>query len=640
MIANIAAMVPAAVLALLLWSGAHELGRWLLSAARARPSDVWLARQATGVVTLTFVATALAAAGLLRWQLLAAGVLVPASAGLIRFVRAAGAAARSRTWLARRSHRPAAAARDAPALAIQPVWIPLFIPALLAVLLLADQTLVPVFHYDLLANYLGVAKEYLIAGNSAPLPHNIFSSLSLPLHALFTYPLALGELINRSPFLFGHGEVYAALQVLLLLLAAVPLDRIAIAGSVLPGRRERRLAVALTLLLWVSLPQTPLLVGLHSAEVVTTYLALVAVALALTSKGGSAADGIVTGALGGLLLAAKLQLVTIIAVCALYMAFRGRSRRCLTRFAAAAAVVMLLFQLRNWSAFGNPLFPYLGGSGAAAATARGLLATNAVSYHVTLSRTAANLFRFLTQQPETGITFAALAAAAFGRVRSGWLYAFALTPVLAISAITDNAYNALRWAQVGALLLLLIAAINLAPVVARSPLVRWATAVFLTAALLLAGGFTGGLLGLTRHLYEPRDVYLASEIPSYPVRRALVQEPGRALYLGEISAFYGARNGLLPSPQDHRFLDRYFGTTDPREIGHRLAADRIRWVALNRRTVRLNGDEAPWPGLPPKRAAALRAFLATQIVAATGSGITVYDVEPGITTRGSPPSPP
>jgi hypothetical protein len=329
--------------------------------------------------------------------------------------------------------------------------------------------------------------------------------------------------------------------------------------------------------LWLSMPQTLLMALLESADFLTTYLALAIAGVTVRAK--SRDDGLIVGALCGLLVAAKPQLA-VFGICAIVIVVSSLPRWRGLPAAAVAALLPALAMLRNLICFGSPLFPYHGGAPHHAEPARALLTENAIAPPDSVALLIDRVWRLATLQPETGITLLAVLLILFARVRSArfWLLSSAalLIPVLSSS----HAPTVLRWAQPGLILLLLAAAVNLIELSSSTRAIRWAATGFLMISLWLALNFLANTAGPFTHLTQGRDSFLSSQIPSYTVRHELVRRSGRVLWLGELFGYYGAVKGPIPAPQNGSSLEPILGSGPAEAIRERLRTRGVRWIYL------------------------------------------------------------
>ncbi|MFO7609213.1 MAG: hypothetical protein R6X35_08450, partial [Candidatus Krumholzibacteriia bacterium] len=489
--AEAGAFAAAALAVTLLWWGLALAGRGVARGLRLRLAQPELGHHVLGLAALYMTAWLLSGVGLFRPAVL--GVLV-LGAGL------AGA--------------PAGAARLGRALRLR-LPPPLLAVAAAAVFLaVVVLTATPVFHYDLTANYLGVARQYLLQGHLGPLPHDVHSGAPPLLHVLLAVLLALGEPLRTWGPILSDGHVYAVFLLSVLVLTARRLHRLA---QLLTVRAKDALPVAgFAFLLWVAMPQTMLLYALKSAELITTWLALTAAAWAL-EPGRRRGDSAALGVLLGLMLAAKLQLAPMAAAVAL-VAVAQRPRHV---FALGAGLIGALLPsvVRSVVVYGSPVYPFLAPDGPAGRSAALLLAENASqpTWHpmVILRRLAA----ILTLQPETGITAALTLPAALARPRRLGAALLVLLPAVAVAAASGAVVNGLRWLQPVLPLALVLAGAALARIDRR--LVSWGGGVAAVLSLLLASQLTGSLLGLTRHLRLSPPAWTASLDPVLPLRLGL-----------------------------------------------------------------------------------------------------------------------
>jgi hypothetical protein len=591
----------AALAGLFVWS-IHTVGRWLVRGLGLRVVDRQAAHLAAGLICYSIAGLSLGACGWCRWPVLAALAVLPGLVAIgtgIRRLRESLAG----LWA---EQRPDGAATL----------------ALLAIALVYLATAaVPSFHYDLLVNYLGVPKDYLIQGHLDGLDHNIHSSLSLVLHVLIGFVLALSEPLNRTEFLFGTASVWGALH---LIVIAATAHRLQVLATVLTrdAGRARRAGV-IAMMLWLSMPQTLLLALFENAEFLTTYLALCIAGVALRGEGRD--EALTVGALCGVMVAAKPQLA-VFGACAVVIAMLRSSAVRASLAAATAALLPALSMLRNWIVFGGPLFPYVGKTADHADAARALLSENAIALPDTPAASADRVWGLLTLQPETGITLLALVLVFLARVRSlrFWLLASValLVPLLASSQL----HNVLRWAQPGLVLLLLAAAVNLVDRVSWTRAVRWAVTGFLLTSLWLALGFLSSTIGSLPHVAQARDHFITQQIPDYAVRQDLMARPGGVLWLGQLYGYYGAAKGPIPAPQNGASIGRILGTGTAESIRQRLLARGVRWICLCQLHHATAPGSAYWSWLDDGRRQILGELLASLPVEHPRNGITIYDL--------------
>jgi hypothetical protein len=599
--------VALVVAALFVWS-VHTVGRWLAQPLGLEVSDQQAAYLAIGLSAYAVAGILLGAAGLYRWPLLVALAVAP---GLTALVRGAavhrGRAGKLRTALS--------------TLDLGPAWIAAGATA--AIYLAAAAA--PSFHYDLLVNYLGVPKDYLIQGSIAGLPHNIHSSLSLMLHVLIGYPLALSQLVNRTDFLFGTAAVWGALH--LIAIAACGHRLVRLASALTTEGRSARWAGWVALLLWLAMPQTLLLALLENAEFVTTYLAITVAGVTLAATRRD--DSLVVGALCGLMVASKPQTAAFAAAAVMIAVLRSRPMARAPAAVAAAVVLPLVAAIRNRIVYGGLLFPYRSGPGVDGDAARALMSENAVSLPAGAGELASRAWEVATLQPESGITLIAAALVLLGRVRRPGLWVLAAIALLTPVITSANTHNSLRWIQPGLLLVLLAALLNLAPVASRRSSVRWATTGFLVASLGLAVGFVVRTTGPFPHLLMTEQRFMATRIPTYEVRTAMMERPGRVLWIGELYGYYGAAKGPIAAPQDSAYFERYLGLRSAAAIRDRLNGDGIAWLSL----CRLHRATAPssgnWSWMTEQDVQTVGTLLSALPAEQPMAGVTVYRLTPG-----------
>jgi len=524
--------------------------------------------------------TMLGLVGALRWPLVAALALVPALVTAPRWARPGHLGGALAPWLAAIRAEPVAAAG-------------------LAALTAGYTALatLPVFHHDMVVNYLAVPKAYLLAGNAAPLPWNVFSSTSFALHGLLAFPVALNAVLPDGPFAFGWGTVYGAFHLI------VTVASVWVLGEILSRARPRPAALAvpgaaLGAILWLMMPQTALLGALKLVEMVTTFVALALVVEVVDLDRSTVQAGTAAGLLAGLLVAAKAQLGAFAALAAIVLVLRRRSLRPVVGFGLAALVVLLPQLGRNGIAYGAPLFPYLGGGGEPLQAAHDWMAINAVALPTGAAELGRRLAELVTLQPETGISVALLLLAVLAPVRATWLVAFGVVPVITLTVASGATYHVLRWGQASLVLLFGVAGMGLAALLARHRWLRFPAALILAVGALLATRFTCGTIGGCSQLLLPPEEVVARHIPSLPARQRLIELPeARVLYLGELDGCYGLENGILPSPHDGGPLLASLVAPDPDTTLRRLADAGIDVVTVDRAFDQILGPRAPWHAL-------------------------------------------
>jgi hypothetical protein len=390
-----------------------------------------------------------------------------------------------------------------------------------------------------------------------------------------------------------------------------------------PDAQQAAIATSAALVLWLAMPQTLLLGVLENAEFLTTYLGLNIALLTLTATRRD--DVLIIGALSGLMIAAKPQLA-LFALTALVLVPTTGSRWRRAAAIALAAALPMTSQFRNLIVFGGFLFPYVGGSGAAAQAAQALLAENAAALPGSLSDMAKRCWRLVTLQPETGISLLALPAILLGPVRRFRFWILTVVATLVPLVLSANTPNTLRWSQLGLVLLFLSAGLGLARVASKTRTVRWAAAAFGLAALWLAVSFTMATLGPIGFLTSGPEPVLEVMIPDYVVRRDLVQRPGRVLWMGELYGYYGARKGPIAAPQNGFAHAPLLGSGTPRELQDRLTAEGYRWICFNRRHRATGPESAHWEWLGPAQRQSIADLLSTLPANQPVNGVTVYDL--------------
>ncbi len=600
-------LLPASALAFVFVVSLLTVGRWIVVRLRLETSDTSAAHLAAGVTAYTAMGVLLGATESFRWPLLAGLAVAPAFAAAPRLIRSA-----TQKWPTLRNRRPTT-------LTIEPLEAVLGLLAVIYVVAAA----VPTFHYDLLVNYLGVPKDYLIQGNLGALAHNVHSSLSMPLHAFIAFELSLGELLSGSPFLFGWAPVWGALHLIVIAAIGDLIRRMAVALA--PDAQQAAFATPAALVLWLAMPQTLLLAVLENAEFLTTYLGLNIAFLTLTATRRD--DVVVVGALSGLMIAAKPQLALFALTALVLVPTNGSWRRKAAGIILAAALPMTT-QIRNLMVFGSFLYPYAGGTGAAAQAAQALLLENAAALPGSLTDMTRRCWRLVTLQPETGISLLALSAiflAPVQRLRFWILTAVATLVPLALSA---NTPNTLRWSQLGLVLLFLAAGLGLARVASKIRTTRWVAAALGLTAIWFAVSFTVATLGPIGFLTSGPEPVLKVMIPDYGVRRDLVQRPGRVLWMGELYGFYGARKGPIAAPQNGFSHGRLLGSGTPSELKDRLTAEGYGWICFNRRHRATGPESAHWEWLGTAQRESIAELLNSLPAIQPVDGVTVYDLEP------------
>jgi hypothetical protein len=596
--------LAAALAGFFLWS-VHSTGARIAAWLRLTATDDQATRLALGLTAYVLIGLALGAVGWYRWPVLVVCAVAPglvnARRGLARVRELFDATGRARFYCG----------------------IDLPYGTVLSALILGYVALAaaPSFHYDLLVNYLAVPKDYLLQGHLGSLPHNVHSSLSLALHVVVGFLLALSEPINRTDFLFGTAPVWGAFHLIAIVAIGHRLRALAVALS--PTRDCARRAGLLGLALWLTMPQTALLALLENAEFATTYLAVAIAGAVLTVKQRN--DPVVVGLLCGLLVAAKPQAAAFAGIAMVVAIARSSVAKAVTS-AAAAALLPTIAMIRNYWEYGSPLFPYLGGSGSDATASRLLLAENAVRMPDGVLDLLGRLSRLAMLQPETGITVLVLILVVFARVRNPGFWALTAVAILAPVVSSSNAHNLLRWTQPGLVLLTLAAAVNLVELVpSRSP-VRWAIAALLAANLALAVSFVVRTTGPCDHLRESTTRFMSRQIPDYPMRLELMGRERRVLWLGQLFGYYGAAKGAIPAPQNGAWLANHLGNGTVEEIHQRLGASGFRWIAVSRLHGATAPDSAYWSWLDDSGRRTLEDLVRSLPVERFEPGIAVYDL--------------
>ncbi len=589
---RLATMLAAGVLAGLFWFSAMVVGGWLGHRLTQRGLS-GPGAAALGLAAYALAGAALGLFGALWWPLLATLALLPSLVRAPLWARPERIRDAAIPWLS--------------AVRAEPVALVSFAVAAAGYAALAT---LPLFHHDMVVNYLAVPKAFLLAGSSTPLPSNVFSSTSFALHALLAFPVALNALLPDGPFTFGWGTVYGAFHLITVLASVWALG--GVLAHALPDPTEAKRGAVLGAVLWLAMPQTALLEALKLVEMVTTFVALALVVEIVEHQDRSVRSGMAAGLIAGLLVAAKAQLGAFAAVAGVVLLVRRRSLRPALGFGAGTLLMVVPQLVRNGIAYGAPLFPYVGGSGEPLAAARDWMSINAVSLPSGFVDLAHRIGSLLALQPETGISLALLPLAFLGRVRAPWLYALAVLPLVALSAASGAAYHVLRWGQSSLVLLFGAAGVGLAALLARRPLLRLPAAAVLAAAMLLAGRFTCSTLGGCSQLLLAPEKVVASHIPSLPARELLIRDRNaRVLYLGELDGYYGLENGILPSPHDAGPLLASLVAPDPDATLRRLVAAGVDILAVDRAFDHILGPRAPWAALTADQRAVLGRLLRT-----------------------------
>jgi hypothetical protein len=601
---DLALQLAAAALALLFWLSVRSVGAALIRGWRGL-EERWAAEAAVGLTTYVLLGLVLGAAHAFRWPVLAAAAVLP---GLGRLVVAVLAVATGRgPWAT------AVGSRAAGTLLTVSLGIVLTLHAIAAT--------GPPVTYDLLVNYLAVPTEYLLQGHLGALDHNVFSSLSLPLHILVAYTLALGEPIRTTPFAFGFAPVFGMLLLGSVLGACWCAARLA--SRLLPRSDEGPDAARLAALLWLTMPQTLLIMAMGFPDLLLTGIAMILAVVVVVSPRDDRGMAIAGGLLAGLLVASKAQMAPYAGMAVLILLARSRPATW-PRVLVSAGLLPTVTMVRNALAFGSPLFPHLPGGGPAAAAARRLAAENVLDLTPSPVDAAHHLWRFLTLQPETGITFLALLALLPGRIRDPRIWGLAIIPVVALNAVSGSTYNVLRWTQPAIVLLLLLASANLARLVSGSRITALAVIAALACSAVLAVGFTDRLVGFTDRLTSPAMVRASRQVPDIELRARLVQLEGRVLYVGVLHGTYGAANGLIATILDGRVLARWLGADSADEMMARLRADGFRWLAVSRAFDGKMRAAGYWDWQTPEQARQLHYLLTTLPVLDREGGTTVY----------------
>ncbi len=611
---ELAAFAAGVPLLVLVWWGLVETGRIAVRILRLQPAHPDTAHFVAGLALVYLASFGLSAAGAFRPLPLA---LIVAGAGLAAVPRRIG-------QLRRRPFH-------VPDLTPTPLYLALGLVALTYLVM----TLTPVVHYDLTANYLAVARDFLARGSVAPLPGNVHSGTSTFLHVFLAIVLAVGRPLNTSVFALADPHLYSLVVAGAVLLTGERLRRLA--ELVVQRQEDAHAAWSYGLLLWLVMPQTLLLFALKYTEFITTALVVSAVVLVLETD-LSEADSAILGVVLGLIVAAKLQLAPVALALALVAVFR-RPRH-LPHVAIGAVLLASPSVLRSLAAYGVPLYPYTPGTGVAAHAARSLLAENGGGLPGGAAELIARLAHLVTRQPETGFTLLlALPAVLRWRRRPG-LAVVTLLPLAAVAVATTQSVAGLRWLQYLVPVVLVTAGAALAPYVRRS-LWWWSLLLLVATSSVLALGFTGRVIGLTDHLRMRSADWIARFDNTFAVRQRLAATHSRTLWAGFGETFYTSLDDVATSVHDGAALAAWLSAPRPGELARRLTEAGIDTVAWDHRHDRdLRRSEGYWWWVTgPQRAVILR-FLAQQDIMLQQGRVTVYRVSGEITGPGSPPSPP
>jgi hypothetical protein len=419
----------------------------------------------------------------------------------------------------------------------------------------------PAVHYDLLVNYLAVPKDYLVSGSTAPLPANVFSTLGFGLHSLILYPLALSELVNGSVFLFGGAEVVGFANLGAMAVAGAAAVRLGSRLSDnLPGAGRGSLVAVL---LWACMPQNLLVGALELPDPMVTCIAIVMVAsLVAAARGGGAGDALACGVASGLLVAAKPQAAVPAVVVGLWWLLRLRRDRSSGVYFAGALVAWLPTAIRSWVHLGSPLAPFLGGAGRAEAVGR-LLAENAVDLPSGVAAFGGRLLDLVTLYPEVGLVPLGLLGLVLARPRVPVVVVIAVVPVVVLCLASGSTHNVLRWLQAPALLLLVLAGDGAAGLAQRVPVVRALPLVLAVASLGIGLRWVDETVGAWRGLKAPDETVRAT-VSAFDLRRRMAASPAdRALWIGEVQGYWGARNGTFPTVRDGAYVGRVLASAHP-----------------------------------------------------------------------------
>jgi len=606
---DLAHHLAAAALALLFWFSVRSVGATLIRSWR-RIEERWAAEVALGLTAYVVLGLVLGAVSAFHWQVLAVAAVLPGVGRLV--VAVLGLATGRGPWGETTASRGAG------------LLLTVALGAALALHAVAATG--PPVTYDLLVNYLAVPTEYLIQGNLGALDHNVFSGLSLPLHVLIAYTLALGEPIRTTPFVFGFAPVYG--MVLLGCVVGIFWCVFRLASQLLPRSDEAPDTARIAVLLWLTMPQTLLITAMGFPDLLLTAIAMVLAVVVVSSPRDDQRLGVVGGLLAGLLVASKAQMAAFAGIAVLMLLARSRPATW-PRVVVSSMLLPLVGMVRNTLAFGNPLFPHLAGDGPAADAARRLAAENVLDLTPSPVDVFAHLWRFLTLQPETGITFVALLAIFPSRARDPRFWGLAVVPVLALNAVSGSTYNVLRWTQPAIVLLLVLAATNLVRSVSRSRVIAMALVAVLVFSAVLAVTFTGRLVGFGDRLTTPPMVRARRQVPDIELRARLVQMEGRVLYVGVLHGTYGTGNGLIPTILDGRVLARWLATDDPDEMVTRLQSDGYRWLAVSQAFDSKLRAAGYWDWQTHEQAAAFGRLLSSVPVLDREGGTTVYALPSG-----------
>ncbi|RLE26653.1 MAG: hypothetical protein DRJ65_05040 [Acidobacteria bacterium] len=511
-------------------AGVMCLGSTVRRASRLKFSEPLIAEAVLGTVSLLLAAALMACFGLYLWPVLVVLVLAP----LVTLP------ATTKHWKE--------ILKNVLPFRVSPMAWATGLVILIAVL----QTAAPAVHFDLLVNYLGVARDELLQGHLGALPYNIHSALSLPLHILGAFVLALGEPLNLGPFSFGSAPLWSLLIAASITASVLLIVRLVALCSSGKGK-ERAWTGWAAATLWLVTPQTLLLAQLQSAEFVITVIALALAVTALAAARSEATgDLVIVGLLGGILVACKPHSAVLVLV-AWGIAGKGRPPRQIFAGLAAGMVLPLVTAIRSALVFGHPLFPWMGPADPAAAA---LMAENSVSLTINPIEIGHRLFRLATLQPESGVLFAVIILGLLGRRRFSTLWFLGGLQVLALVAATGNTVNTLRWAQ--PVLPILIAA-SLIGLNARfadglpQRVFRYGFLALLVCGLVLSLVFSQRTTGIAPQLGLTSQEYLSRRIPRFDARKSLALRDAPTLMLGEIIGAYTAPGCVIPGPQNGRW---------------------------------------------------------------------------------------
>lgn len=532
-------LVASALLAGLFWAGVRLSGRAVLRLAGWRVADRVAGEIVLGLCGCVVVVSVIGALGWLWWPVAAVVGVLPGIAGLV-------------TALVRRRLIVGREIGPAPDIWDRLVAVGVFVAAVPY----AVVSWAPATHYDLMVNYLAVAKAFLLSGSLAPQAENVFSTLAFGLHALVAMPLALSEVVDLSPFVCGGAEVYGF--VTLAAVGAAAFTGVRLAAQLGDNRPGARRAGWIAVMLWLALPQNLLVMGLELPDALTSCLVLCLASTMVEPRRGSTADAVIAGVACGLLAACKPQTAGPALVVGVYWFVRSRFGPQMFAFGIAAFAAWLPAGVRAWVFLGHPLAPWFGGSDAVA----GVIAENAVAWPAGIAELGARLWALVSQQPETGVVMLSLLVLPVAARRAPWLVALGAVPPVLLSFASGSAHNVLRWCQGPLLVLLVLAAVVLEDTARRVPVVRAVPLVLAALSVAVGVRFVDATLGFGRGLRPAEDV-VRDVVPTYDLRRQLLLEDGRVLWVGEVQGYWGAENGLFPTVRNGSFLREFVDAADP-----------------------------------------------------------------------------